>query len=88
MEVANSGALAYEVAKKGITVNTVSPGYVKTAMMEKIAPDVLEKIIQQIPLARLALPTEIADLISFLALASSAYATGGNFSMNGGLHMF
>ena len=81
-------ALAYEVAKKGITVNTVSPGYVKTAMMDKIAPDVLDKIIQQIPLARLALPTEIADLISFLALESSAYATGANFSMNGGLHMF
>lgn len=81
-------SLAYEVAKKGITVNTVSPGYVKTAMMDKIAPDVLEKIIQQIPVGRLATTIEIANLISFLALESTSYATGANFSMNGGLHMF
>lgn len=81
-------SLAYEVAKKGITVNTISPGYVKTAMMDKIAPDILDKIIQQIPLNRLALPMEIANMVSFLALESSAYITGANFSINGGLHMF
>lgn len=81
-------SLAYEVIKKGITVNTVSPGYVKTSMMDKIAPDILEKIIQQIPINRLALPMEIANLISFLALESSAYITGANFAINGGLHMF
>lgn len=81
-------SLAYEVAKKGVTVNTISPGYVKTAMMDKIAPDILDKIIQQIPLNRLALPMEIANMVSFLALESSAYITGANFSINGGLHMF
>lgn len=81
-------SLAYEVAKKGITVNTISPGYVKTSMMDKIAPDILEKIIQQIPVGRLALPEEIAEIVSFLALEKSAYITGANFSVNGGLHMF
>lgn len=81
-------SLAYEVAKKGVTVNTISPGYVKTAMMDKIAPDILDKIIQQIPLNRLALPMEIANMVSFLSLESSAYITGANFSINGGLHMF
>ncbi len=81
-------SLAYEVVRKKITVNTVSPGYVKTGMMDKIAPDILDKIIQQIPLGRLALPAEIANVVSFLALESSAYITGANFSINGGLHMF
>ena len=81
-------SLAYEVAKKGITVNTVSPGYVKTAMMDKIAPDILAKIIEQIPAGRLALPAEIASMVSFLASETSAYITGANFAINGGLHMF
>lgn len=80
-------SLAYEVAKKGITVNTVSPGYVKTSMMEKIAPDILSKIIEQIPVGRLAMPNEIASLVSFLVTESSGYITGANFAINGGLHM-
>ncbi len=81
-------SLAYEVAKKGITVNTISPGYVKTGMMDKIAPDVLLKIIEQIPVGRLALPAEIASLVSFLVSETSSYITGANFAINGGLHMF
>lgn len=81
-------ALAYEVAKKGITVNTVSPGYVKTSMMDKIAPDILSKIIEQIPVGRLAMPTEIANLVVFLISDLSGYITGANFAINGGLHMF
>ena len=81
-------SLAHEVAKKGITVNTVSPGYVKTAMMDNIAPEILDKIIQQIPVGRLALPLEIANMVCFLAAETSAYITGANFSINGGLHMF
>lgn len=81
-------SLAYEVAKKGITVNTVSPGYVKTAMMDKIAPDILIKIIEQIPVGRLALPIEVASLVGMLAAETSAYITGANFAINGGLHMF
>lgn len=81
-------SLAYEVAKKGITVNTVSPGYVKTAMMDKISPDILAKIIEQIPVGRLALPSEVASLVGMLAAETAAYITGANFSINGGLHMF
>lgn len=80
-------SLAYEVAKKGITVNTISPGYVKTGMMDKIAPDILMKIIEQIPVGRLALPAEVASLVSFLVSETSAYITGANFAINGGLHM-
>lgn len=80
-------SLAYEVAKKGITVNTVSPGYVKTSMMDKISPDILSKIIEQIPVGRLAAPNEIANLVSFLVSESSGYITGANFAINGGLHM-
>jgi acetoacetyl-CoA reductase len=80
-------SLAYEVAKKGITVNTISPGYVKTGMMDKIAPDILLKIIEQIPVGRLALPAEVASLVSFLVSETSAYITGANFAINGGLHM-
>lgn len=81
-------SLAYEVARKGITVNTVSPGYVKTRMMDKIAPEILSKIIDQIPVARLASTEEIASLVSFLSADTSSYITGANFAINGGLHMF
>ncbi len=81
-------ALAYEVARKGITVNTISPGYVKTGMLEKIAPNVLEDIIKQIPVGRLAEPDEIARTVGFLASKNSGYITGSNFSINGGQHMF
>ncbi len=81
-------ALAYEVAKKGITVNTVSPGYVKTPMVEKVSPNILEDIIKQIPLGRLAEPTEVARLVGFLAAQESSYITGSNFSINGGQHMY
>lgn len=80
-------SLAYEVARKGITVNTISPGYVKTSMMERIAPKVLDQIIEQIPVGRLAIPNEIASMVSFLAAETSAYITGANFAINGGLHM-
>ncbi len=81
-------ALAYEVAKKGITVNTVSPGYVKTPMLERMAPNILEDIIKLIPLGRLAEPSEIARTVAFLAESDSGYITGSNFSINGGQHMF
>ncbi len=80
-------ALAYEVAKKGITVNTISPGYVKTPMLEKIKPEVLDSIIKQIPLGRLAEPEEVARVVTFLAGLDSGYITGANLSINGGQHM-
>ncbi len=80
-------ALAYEVASKGITVNTVSPGYVKTAMSDKIKPEILDNIIKQIPVGRLAEPHEIARAVTFLAAKDSGYITGSIFSINGGQYM-
>lgn len=80
-------ALAYEVAKKGITVNTISPGYVQTSMVEKMSPEILDTIIKQIPVGRLANPEEIARTVAFLASKDSAYITGSNVSINGGQYM-
>lgn len=80
-------ALAQEVAKKGITVNTISPGYVKTQMIEKLKPEILDKIINQIPLGRLAEPEEVARVVTFLAAHDSSYITGANLSVNGGQYM-
>ena len=80
-------ALAQEVATKGITVNTVSPGYIATDMMRAVRPDVLEKIIASIPVRRLGMPDEIASIIAWLAGPESGFATGADFSCNGGLHI-
>jgi len=82
-----SMALAQEVATKGVTVNTVSPGYVGTDMVKAIRPDVLEKIVSGIPVKRLAEPEEIASIVSWIASDEGGYATGSDFSLNGGLHM-
>ncbi|SFA69116.1 3-oxoacyl-[acyl-carrier-protein] reductase [Collimonas sp. OK607] len=80
-------ALAQEVATKGVTVNTVSPGYVGTDMVRSIRPDVLEKIVAGIPVKRLGEPEEIASIISWIVSDEGGYATGSDFSLNGGLHM-
>ena len=80
-------ALAQEVAAKGVTVNTVSPGYVATEMVTAIREDVLEKIIATVPVKRLGLPSEIASMIAWLASDEGGYSTGADFSVNGGLHM-
>ncbi|MDY7537962.1 3-ketoacyl-ACP reductase [Undibacterium sp. RTI2.1] len=80
-------ALAQEVATKGVTVNTVSPGYVGTDMVRAIRPDVLEKIVSGIPVKRLAEPSEIASIVAWIASDEGGYATGSDFSINGGLHM-
>jgi acetoacetyl-CoA reductase len=80
-------ALAQEVATKGVTVNTVSPGYVGTDMVRSIQPDVLEKIVAGIPVKRLGEPEEIASIISWIVSEEGGYATGSDFSLNGGLHM-
>ncbi|MEO7087529.1 MAG: acetoacetyl-CoA reductase [Bacteroidia bacterium] len=81
-------SLALEVAKKGITVNTVSPGYVGTAMVMAIKEEIRDKIIQQIPMGRLGTPSEIGDAVSYLASDEARYITGANIAINGGLHMF
>ncbi|NGR08057.1 acetoacetyl-CoA reductase [bacterium SGD-2] len=80
-------ALAQEVASKGVTVNTVSPGYIGTDMVRAIRPDVLEKIVATIPVKRLGTPEEIASIVCWLASDDSGFATGADFSLNGGLHM-
>ena len=80
-------ALAQEVAAKGVTVNTVSPGYVGTDMVRAIRQDVLDKIIATIPAKRLGLPEEIGSIVAWIASEEGGYATGADFSLNGGLHM-
>ena len=80
-------ALAQELAAKGVTVNTVSPGYIGTDMVKAVRPDVLEKIVAGIPVKRLGEPDEIASIVGWLAGESSGFTTGADFSCNGGLHM-
>ena len=82
-----SMALAQEVAARGVTVNTVSPGYIGTDMVRAVRPEVLDKIVSSIPVKRLGEPDEIASIVSWLASDESAFATGADFSINGGLHM-
>ena len=80
-------ALAQEMANKGVTVNTVSPGYIGTDMVKAIRQDVLDKIVGTIPVKRLGKPEEIASIIAWLASDEGGYSTGADFSVNGGLHM-
>jgi acetoacetyl-CoA reductase len=81
-------ALALEVARKGVTVNTISPGYIGTKMVMAIPKDILDsKIIPQIPVGRLGKPEEVAGLIIYLASEEAAFLTGANISINGGQHM-
>ena len=81
-------ALALEVAKKGVTVNTVSPGYIGTKMVLAVPKDVLDsKIIPQIPVGRLGKPEEVAGLIAYLCSEEAAFVTGANIAINGGQHM-
>ncbi|MFN3785776.1 MAG: SDR family oxidoreductase, partial [Thiothrix sp.] len=77
-------ALAQEVARKGVTVNTLSPGYIATDMVMAIAEDIRNKIIAQIPVGRLGTPEEMAAIVSFLASDKAGFITGANISANGG----
>ncbi len=83
-----SKALALEVAKKGVTVNTISPGYIGTKMVTAIPEEILNtKILPQIPVGRLGKPEEVAGLINYLASDEAAFVTGANIAINGGQHM-
>jgi len=82
-----SMSLAQEVASKGVTVNTVSPGYIGTDMVRAMRPEVLEKIVATIPVKRLGRPEEIASIVAWIASEESGFSTGADFSLNGGLHM-
>jgi acetoacetyl-CoA reductase len=82
-------ALALEVARKGVTVNTISPGYIGTKMVMAIPQDVLDsKIVPQIPMGRLGKPEEVAGLVAYLASDEAAFVTGANIAINGGQHMY
>lgn len=80
-------ALAQEVASKGVTVNTVSPGYIGTDMVKAIREDVLEKIVAGVPVKRLGTPEEIASIVAWIVGPEGGFSTGADFSLNGGLHM-
>lgn len=80
-------SLAREVGSRGITVNAVAPGYIKTDMTEALSEEQKAKITSNIPLARLGLPQDIAALVSFLASDSASYITGQTISVNGGMFM-
>jgi acetoacetyl-CoA reductase len=82
-------ALALEVAKKGVTINTISPGYIGTKMVTAIPKEILDsKILPQIPVGRLGKPDEVAGLIIYLCSDEAAFVTGANISINGGQHMY
>lgn len=80
-------ALAQEVARKGVTVNAVSPGYVGTQLVMDMPEDIRARIVAEIPLGRLGRPEEIAALVGFIASEPAGYMTGSNVAMNGGQHM-
>ncbi|MDP3268231.1 MAG: acetoacetyl-CoA reductase [Legionella sp.] len=80
-------SLALEVASKGITVNTVSPGYIETSMLKGLKEDILNGIIANIPVGRLGYPKEVADAVAFLASPDSGFITGANLDVNGGQYM-
>jgi len=82
-------ALALEYARKGVTVNTISPGYIGTQMVLAIPKEILDsKIIPQIPIGRLGKPEEVAGLVAYLCTEEAAFVTGANIAINGGQHMY
>jgi acetoacetyl-CoA reductase len=80
-------AVAREVARKGVTVNTVSPGYIRSPLVMAVPEEVRNRILEQIPVGRFGEPDEIARAVSFLVADSAAYITGADLSVNGGYHM-
>lgn len=80
-------SLAQEVARKGVTVNTVSPGYIATEMVMAVPENIREQIVAQIPVGRLGTAEEVAELVSYLVSDNAGFTTGANFAMNGGQHM-
>jgi acetoacetyl-CoA reductase len=81
-------ALAREVAHRNVTVNTVSPGYIETEMIAGLRPDALDRILESIPMHRFGRPEEIASIVAWLASEDAGFATGADFCVNGGMHMY
>ena len=80
-------ALAQEVATRGVTVNTLSPGYIASAAISGFPPDMLERLASSVPVRRLGQPAEVAGLCAWLVSDEAAYVTGADYAVNGGLHM-
>ncbi len=80
-------AIALEVARKGVTVNAIAPGYIGTDMVMAIKPEVRDAITATIPVGRLGRPEEIGGLCAYLASDLAGYMTGATLNINGGLHM-
>jgi acetoacetyl-CoA reductase len=80
-------ALARELARKGVTVNSVSPGYVGTKLVTAMKPEIVASIVDQVPMGRLGKPEEIAAVVAFLCGEGAAYITGADIAVNGGQHM-
>lgn len=80
--------LAMEVARNGITVNTISPGYIGTDMVMAVPQQYRDQIVAQIPVGRLGGTHEVAHLVSFLASDDASFITGANYSINGGQHVY
>ena len=80
-------AVAQEVAAKGITVNTVSPGYTETSMIQEVPEEIRQQILKGIPVGRFGQPEEIARVVTFLASEGSGFITGTDISANGGQYM-
>jgi 3-oxoacyl-[acyl-carrier protein] reductase len=80
-------SLAIEVGSRGITVNAVAPGFISTEMTDELNDEIRDSILNQIPLARLGHPEEIANVVDFLSTDESAYITGQTISVNGGMYM-
>ena len=85
--VGMSKSLAYEVASRGITVNCVAPGFIATAMTDKLTDDQKGKILTQIPAGRMGDPADIAAAVLYLASAEGGYVTGASLHVNGGMAM-
>ncbi len=79
--------LATELARRGVTVNAVAPGFIDTAMTQGLSQDVKETLMSQIPLKRLGVPGDVAEAVCFLASDSASYMTGQVLHVNGGMHM-
>jgi acetoacetyl-CoA reductase len=80
-------ALAQETASRGVTVNTVSPGYIASSAISTFPPDVLDRLAASVPVRRLGTPEEVASMVAWLASDEAAYVTGSDFPVNGGLYM-
>ena len=81
-------SLAQEGARKGVTVNTISPGYIATEMVTSLPSQVIDKIVNEIPVRRLGKPEEVAHTVNFLISKQSDFITGSNIAVNGGQHMY